>query len=168
MGKRPVKSVYSVPSTVLARSAQQKISHDASFSLGGLLSSVDLLMLLSIGACFRVDCRFFHCRCRCPFIVAVDFGKCLMMACVLRPGKPSNWLFFTAFISVDFVGENKHWCRYCISCFWFFACCMLLICCVVDVRFFLVMSRSCFRWWSGTSHSFVIGHFCPYIIILPS
>ena len=108
MGKRPVKSVYSVPSIVLARIAQQKISHDASFSLGGLFLSVDLMMLSSIGAYFRADCRFFSCRCRCPFIVAVDSGKCLMMACVVRPGKASNWLFFTAFISVDFVGENKH------------------------------------------------------------
>ena len=34
-----------MPSIVLARAAQQKISHDASCSLGGLLSSVDVLML---------------------------------------------------------------------------------------------------------------------------
>ena len=86
MGKRLVESVYSVPSIVLARAAQQKISHDASFSLGELLSFVDLLMLSSIGAGFRVDCRFFRCWCRCLFIVGVDSGKCLMMACVVRPG----------------------------------------------------------------------------------
>ena len=97
-----------MPSIVEARAAQQKISHDAYFSLGGLMLSVDLLMLSSIGACFRVYCRFFCCQCRCPCIVAVDSGKCLMMDCVVRPGKPSNWLFSTAFISVDFVGENKH------------------------------------------------------------
>ena len=152
---------------VLARAAQQKISHDASCSLGGFLSSVDVLMLSLLGACFRVDCRIFCCQCRCPFIVAVDSGKCLMMACVVRPGKPSNWLFFTAFISVDFVGENKHWWSYCINCSWFLVCCMLLICCVVDGWLLLLMRRSCFSWWSGTNHSFVIGHFCLYSITFP-
>ena len=149
---------------VLARAAQQKISHDASCSLGGLLSSVDVLMLSLLGAFFCVDCRFFRCRCRCPFIVAVDSSKCLVMACVVRPGKPSNWLFFTTLISVDFVRENKHWWRYCINCSWFLVCCMLLICCVIDRWLFLLTRRSCFRWWSGTNHSFVIGNFCPYSI----
>ena len=152
---------------VLARAAQQKIPHDASCSLGGLFLSVDALMLSLLGAFFSVDCRFFRCRCRWPFIVAVDSGKCLMMACVVRPGKPSNWLFFTSFITVDFVGENKHWWRYCIHCYWFFVCCMLLICCVIDGWLLLLTRSSCFRWWIGTNHSFVIRHFGPYIIIFP-
>ena len=46
----------------------------------------------------------------CPFAVAMDSGRCCLIALDVNPGHVLKCLLFTAFIQVAFGGENAHWC----------------------------------------------------------
>ena len=54
------------------------------------------------------DFMFFLCWCKCPMVVASDFGKYCFIALTVTPGQVLKWPFFTAFIHVRGAGEKAH------------------------------------------------------------
>ena len=118
-----MRSVYIVPATIYAKTAKQKISLAASTSNFGFLS----VSMSNIFGWALVEHTFLRIQCKCPLIVAYDCGKCFSMACVLIPRIPKSWFLSSAFNSVAFVGEKRHWCKNCINFPWLDILCIALI-----------------------------------------
>ena len=61
----------------------------------------------SIVACRSFLVELIPClgRTKCPFVVAVDSGRCLVRRSDIRPGNVHSWLFFAALVMIEREGD---------------------------------------------------------------
>ena len=85
-----------------------------------------------------VDCSHFCCCCMCPFSVAgAVSGKYRLTAAAVKPGHVGKKFCSSAWISVDFSGLKRHWCKYFMS-----ACLDVILYALNDVSTLLVVLMS--------------------------
>ena len=102
-GNFPIKSVYMQPvvGLMLPNAANTSLILSSCCRNRSVVMSLCYFDLLSIVHCFIfVHWIFFLVQSKCPNVLAVDFGKCFLMAVGLTPGKEWKLLLFVALIQV--------------------------------------------------------------------
>jgi hypothetical protein len=103
--------VYIVPMLRLARAVQQNMSWAAQISSSGWRLSMLHLAWMMAGCIVWVDRMPWGLRLMWPLLVAVEYGKWVLISCALRPGMVAGSLLsLRACISVVARREYRAWC----------------------------------------------------------